>query len=77
MNKDWGRQAFSDPGSTCGQICNATIALVHTGNARPSGVTTNTPPAQGIYTFNTAYQAYNAVNASSNYRMQLSMRYSF
>ncbi len=77
LNKDWGRQAFSDQGSTCGQICSATIALVHTANALPSGVTTNSPIAQGIYTFNTAYQAYNADNASSNYRMQLSMRYSF
>ena len=77
LNKDWGKQAFSDQGSTCGQICSATIALVHTGNALPSGVTTNSPLAQGIYTFNTGYQAYNVDNASSNYRMQLSMRYSF
>jgi len=77
LNKDWGKQAFSDQGSTCGQICSATIALVHTGNALPSGVTTNSPLAQGIYTFNTGYQAYNTDNASSNYRMQLSMRYSF
>ena len=77
LNKDWGKQAFSDQGSTCGAICSATIALVHTGNALPSGVTTNSPLAQGIYTFNTAYQAYNTDNASSNYRMQLSMRYSF
>lgn len=77
LNKNWGKQAFSDQGSTCGQICSATIALVHTANALPSGVTTNSPLAQGIYTFNTAYQAYNADNASSNYRMQLSMRYSF
>ena len=77
LNKDWGKQAFSDQGNTCGQICSATIALVHMGNALPSGVTTNSPLAQGIYTFNTGYQAYNADNASSNYRMQLSMRYSF
>ena len=77
LNKDWGKQAFSDQGATCGQICSATIALVHTGNALPSGVTTNSPLAQGIYTFNTGYQAYNVDNASSNYRMQLSMRYSF
>ena len=77
LNKNWGRQAFSDQGSTCGAICSATIALVQQGNALPSGVTTSSPLAQGIYTFNTAYQAYNADNASSNYRMQLSMRYSF
>lgn len=77
LNKDWGRRAFSDPGSTCGQICSATIALVHTGNALPSGVTTNSPLARGIYMFNPAFQAFNADNASSNHRMQLSMRYSF
>ncbi|MEO8619585.1 MAG: carboxypeptidase regulatory-like domain-containing protein [bacterium] len=77
LNKDWGKQAFSDQNSTCGPICSATVALVHTGNALPSGVTTNSPLAQGIYTFNTTYQAYNSDNASSNYRMQLSMRYSF
>jgi hypothetical protein len=77
LNKDWGKQAFSDQGSTCGAICSATIVLVHTGNALPSGVTTNSPLASGIYTFNTGYQAYNSDNASSNYRMQLSMRYSF
>jgi len=77
VNKNWGRQAFSDQGGTCGAICSATVALVHTGNALPAGVTTNSPLAQGIYTFNTAFQAFNADNASSNYRMQLSMRYSF
>jgi len=32
---------------------------------------------QGIFTFDQQFQAYNADNASSNYRMQLSMRYSF
>ncbi len=80
VNKNWGKQAFSDQGSTCGQICSATIVLVHTGNALPTGLptgVTNSPLAQGIYTFNTGYQAYNADNASSNYRMQLSARYSF
>ena len=77
LNKDWGKQAFSDQGNTCGQICSATIALVHTGNLLPTGVTTNSPLAQGIFTFNPAFQAFNADNASSNYRMQLSMRYSF
>ena len=76
LNKNWGAQAFSDQGSTCGQICSATIVLVHTGNKLPTGVTTS-PQAQGIYTFDPAYKAFNADNASSNYRMQLSMRYSF
>ena len=77
LNKDWGKTRFSDQNSTCGQICSATVALVHTGNALPSGVTTNSPLAQGIYTFNPAFQAFNSDFASSNYRMQLSMRYSF
>jgi hypothetical protein len=58
LNKDWGKQAFSDQGNTCGQICSATIALVHTGNLLPTGVTTNSPLAQGIYTFNPAFQAF-------------------
>ena len=79
LNKNWGKQAFSDQGSTCGQICSATIVLQHTGNALPSGTATggNSPMAQGVFTFNPLYTAYNSDNASSNYRMQLSMRYSF
>ena len=76
LNKNWGAQAFSDQGNTCGQICSATVVLTQSGNALPSG-TTNSSAAQGIYTFNTAYKTFNAQNASSNYRMQLSMRYSF
>lgn len=76
VNKNWGRQAFSDQGSTCGQICSATIVLAQQGNFLPTG-TTNSPLAQGIYTFSPTFQAFNADNASSNYRMQLSMRYSF
>jgi hypothetical protein len=76
LNKNWGRQAFSDQGSTCGQICSATVVLVQSGNKLPAGVT-NSPLAQGIYTFDTNFKAFNANNASSNYRMQLSMRYSF
>jgi hypothetical protein len=76
LNSKWGRQAFSDQGSTCGQICSATAVLSQTGNKLPTG-TTNSPLAQGVYTFNPTYQAFNSQNASSNYRMQLSMRYSF
>jgi outer membrane receptor protein involved in Fe transport len=73
LNHNWGAQAFSDQGNTCGQICSATVALVQQGNA--VGAT----PAQtvGIYTFDPTYAAYSSANASSNYRMQLSMRYSF
>jgi hypothetical protein len=76
LNKNWGKQAFSDQGSTCGQICSATIVLTQTGNKLPTG-TTNSAQAQGIYTFNPAYSAFNSNNISSLYRMQLSMRYSF
>lgn len=76
LNKNWGHQAFSDQGSTCGQICSATNLLQQTGNKLPTGVT-NSPLAQGIYTFDPGFKAYKFENASSNYRMQLSMRYSF
>lgn len=77
LNKNWGKQAFSDQGSTCGQICSATLLLTHTGNALPAGVTTNSPLAQGIFTFDPNFVTYRTDNASSNYRMQLSMKYSF
>jgi len=77
LNKNWGQQAFSDQGSTCGSICSATIVLTQTGNALPAGSGTSATSAQGIYTFNPAYKTYSALNASSNYRMQLSARYSF
>jgi hypothetical protein len=53
------------------------VAIVHTGNALPSGVTTNSPLAIPIVTFNPLYTAYDHNNLSSSYRMQLSMRYSF
>jgi hypothetical protein len=76
LNRSWGQQAFSDQGSTCGQICSATVILTQSGNKLPAGVT-NSPLAQGIYTFDTNFKPFNANNASSNYRMQLSMRYSF
>jgi hypothetical protein len=76
LNEDWGAQAFSDQGETCGQICSATTLLTHVGNELPAGQTSS-PTAKGIYTFNTGYQLFNAENASSNYRMQLSLRYSF
>ena len=75
LNKNWGKQAFSDQGNTCGQICSATTLLTHTGNVLtgPAG----NQSMQGIFTFDQQFQAYNADNASSNYRMQLSLRYSF
>ena len=72
LNKNWGKQAFSDQGSTCGQICSATAALVNTGY-----VVSSPTNVQGIYTFNTTYTAFNSNNLSSLYTMQLSLRYSF
>ena len=78
LNKDWGKQAFSDQNSTCGPICSATLLLTQTGNALPTGVTTNSPLAQGIYTFDyKTFQPYNTSNLSSLYTLQLSLRYSF
>lgn len=75
LNRNWGKQAFSDQGSTCGQICSATNLLTHTGNVLTGPVGAQT--MQGIFTFDPTYKTFNSDNASSNYRMQLSMRYSF
>jgi len=74
LNPHWGLQYFSDQGNTCGQLCSATILLTQTGNLVNAADRTQT---QGIYTFDTNYKRFSAQNASSNYRMQLSMRYSF
>jgi hypothetical protein len=74
LNPRWGAQNFSDQNNTCGPICSATTLLSHTGNFT-TGRTQQT--IQGIYTFNKNMKPWNADNASSNYRMQLSMRYSF
>ena len=74
LNRRWGLQAFSDQGNTCGQLCSATILLTQTGNVVNATDRTQT---QGIYTFDTNYKRFNAQNASSNYRMQVSLRYSF
>jgi hypothetical protein len=73
LNRNWGAQAFSDQNATCGPICSATVLLTHVGNVVPA----NPAAAQGIFTFDPTSQAFNALNASSNYRMQLSLRYSF
>lgn len=79
LNKNWGEQPFSDQNATCGQICSATVALLHTGNLLPPGVPANgnSASARPLFTFNPKYKIYNSDNASSNYRMQLSARYSF
>jgi hypothetical protein len=76
LNKRWGWQDFSDQNNTCGPICSATTLLTGAGNLLPAG-TTSSPLARGIYIFNKTMKPWNADNASSNYRMQLSMRYSF
>lgn len=77
LNKNWGEQPFSDQGSTCGQICSATAALIHTANILPPGSGTTSQAARPVFTFSPTYKIYDANNASSNYRMQLSARYSF
>ncbi len=77
LNKNWGRQAFSDQNSTCGQICSATVVLTHTGFAAPTGTTLSNANATPIVTYNPAYVLYNTNNIGSLYTMQLSMRYSF
>ena len=79
LNKNWGKQAFSDQGSTCGAICSATIALQHNRFVLPAGtpVGGNSPNAQGVFPFDPAFRAFNSNNLSSNYTMQFSLRYSF
>jgi len=74
LNKRWGWQNFSDQNNTCGPICSATTLLTQQGNFT-TGRTQQT--IQGIYAFNKTMKPWNADNAASNYRMQLSMRYSF
>lgn len=73
LNRKWGEQLFSNQGSTCGSNCSATILLTQTGNKLGSS------PAQAvpIMTFDTNLRRFSGLNASSNYRMQLSLRYSF
>jgi hypothetical protein len=75
LNKKWGAQSFSDQNNTCGPICSATTLLTQQGNFGATATTQQT--AQGIYTFNPTMKPFNADNAASNYRMQLSLRYSF
>jgi hypothetical protein len=77
LNKRWGWQNFSDQNNTCGPICSATTLLTQQGNVLPAGAVGNSPLAQGIYSFNKTMKPWNADNAASNYRMQLSLRYSF
>jgi outer membrane receptor protein involved in Fe transport len=76
LNKNWGKQSFSDQNSTCGQICSATVVLTQTGNKLP-GALTSSQEATGVYTFDQKYKLFNSDFAGSNYQMQLSLRYSF
>lgn len=76
LNPKWGRQFFSDQGQTCGSICSATVLLSQTGN-KLGTVSSGINSSQGIFTFDPTLRPYNALNAASNYRMQLSLRYSF
>ncbi|MDQ6719058.1 MAG: carboxypeptidase regulatory-like domain-containing protein [Gemmatimonadota bacterium] len=73
LNRKWGEQLYSNQGSTCGANCSATILVTQTGNKLGSS------PAQAVpvVTFDTNLRRFSGLNASSNYRMQLSLRYSF
>jgi hypothetical protein len=73
LNKKWGQQAYSDQGNTCGRNCSATTLLSQTGNI----VNADRTQTQPIFTFDPNYKRFNSANAESNYRMQLSIRYSF
>ena len=72
LNKKWGNQAFSDQNATCGPICSATGLVTHTGNRVAAG-----QPTLPVVTFDQTFKAFDDQNAGSNYRMQLSLRYSF
>jgi outer membrane receptor protein involved in Fe transport len=76
LNKEWGAQQFSDQGSTCGSLCGSTILVTHTGTVLPAGTTPSWERAIPVVSF-TNTEAFTSRNASSNYRMQLSVRYSF
>lgn len=74
LNSKWGRQAFVSSGA--GPLSSATNLLTQTGN-KLGTIANGVDSTQGIYTFDTAAARYNANNVSSNYSMQLSLRYSF
>ncbi len=74
LNPKWGRQAFVSSGA--GPYSSATNLLTTTGYVT-GAVVNGINPVQGIYTFDSSTQRYNAQNVSSNYSMQLSLRYSF
>lgn len=74
LNKNWGRQSFVSTGA--GPLASAVNLLTQTGN-KLGTVTNGVDSTQGIYTFDTGSARWDAKNASSNYSMQLSLRYSF
>jgi outer membrane receptor protein involved in Fe transport len=76
LNRNWGQQAFSDQNDTCGPICSATILLDHNSTVLPPAGSPNNQ-ARGVFTFDPEYRAFSSENLSSNYTMQLSLRYSF
>jgi hypothetical protein len=75
LNPRWGRQAFVSAGA--GPYSSAVNLLTTTGYTNVGPVVNGVNPVQGIYTFDTSTQRYNAQNVSSNYSAQLSLRYSF
>ena len=76
LNKKWGATQYSDQGATCGQLCGSTTLMTHVGTALPTG-TTSGKTGVPIVQFNPDFKAFSNQFAGSNYRMQLSARYSF
>jgi hypothetical protein len=70
INSKWGRQLLVDQSSTCGANCSAVVLFTQTGFS-PA------PNRIPVVTFDTNAQPYSAQSAASNYRLQLSVRYSF
>jgi hypothetical protein len=76
LNPRWGRQAFVSAGA--GPYSSAVNLLTTSGYAvPPTQVVNGVNMTQGVYTFNSTTQRFNAQNASSNYSAQLGLRYSF
>jgi outer membrane receptor protein involved in Fe transport len=65
LNEDWGRLQFASNFNNVG-------LLTHVGQT-PGPLTTS----QGIFQYNPQTQRFNSNNVSSNYQIQLSLRYSF
>lgn len=74
LNPRWGRQAFVSAGA--GPYSSA-VNLLTTSGYVPGTTTNGVNTTQGIYTFSSTTQRYNAQNVSSNYSASLGLRYSF